>query len=254
LTFVTRNIKPVFEPQHDFGFKNLVVAGCSFTYNSSQTDACTWPYYLKDLGNFETVYDCSLPGAGNYHVSHSVQWALLNQPLEQEQTLVVIMWSGNDRDDFICSTDFLGNAPTKYCYLPTVASAISGGSHVTSAGNTTIAVNVKKIKNRQSRAVENFLYMDLLKTWLDQKGYRSVFLNYIDRQLPSRTTDFEIKSYLPLSCQQRLDEMFGHCQDPYSFCLKNNLLYQDDFHPSANGHLQWTKDILIPYLKSLNIQ
>jgi len=255
--FVSRpnieNTKPTFASEFNFGYKNLVVGGCSFTYNNSYTDACTWPYYLRELGDFDTVYDCALPGAGNYHISHAVQWMLLNQDLDREQTLVIIMWSGNDRDDFICGTDFLSNYPMQYCYLPTVASAISGGEHSTAKGNTTINIGVKQIKTRQSRAIENFLYIDSLKTWLDQRGYRSVFLNYIDRQLPSRTTDFEIKPYLPLGCQQRLNDIFDHCQDPYSFCLKNNLLCEDDFHPSTDGHLTWTRNILIPLLKSLNI-
>jgi len=243
-----------FAPIHDFGYKNLVVSGCSFTYNNSMEHACAWPYYLKDFGNFKAVYDCSLPGAGNYHVSHALQWALTINNLDPLETLVVVMWSGHDRDDYICSVDSLNGYPVKHLYISGVASAISGGYGLQSPGNTELKVDsVRKIKTRQSRSIENFLYIDSLKSWLNQNRYQSVFLDYIDRNLPNRTRDFDIRPYLPNHCQNRLDNIIVDCLDLYSFCLKNNLLYDDDFHPSAVGHQRWTQEYLVPCLKELNI-
>jgi hypothetical protein len=242
-----------FSPMHDFEYDNLVVSGCSFTYNNSDQHVCAWPYYLKELGNFEKVYDCSLPGAGNYHIAHSLQWELGEGKLDPKNTLVIVMWSGNRRDDLIGDINALKDYPAKYCYLPSVSSIISGG-HQPAFSNTKIDIkNIFDIKNQQSRSVENFLYRDSLKTWLDYHGYCSVFLEYLDRSLPNRTTDFDIRPYLPPVYQKRLDEITNKCLDPYSFCLKNDLLYEDDFHPSADGHLEWTKKILVPFLQSLNI-
>lgn len=243
-----------FLPIHDFGYDNLVVSGCSYTYNNSDEHSCTWPYYLKELGNFKTIYDCSLPGAGNYHIAHSLQWDLGEGKLDPKNTFVIVMWSGNDRDDLIGDINVLNDYPMKYCYLPSVSSIITGGSNQDSSPNTKINIkNILDVKNQQSRAVENFLYRDSLKTWLDYHEYSSVFLEYIDRSLPNRTTDFDIRPYLPTVYQKRLDEITSKCLDSYSFCLKNNLLYEDDFHPSADGHLEWTTKILVPFLQSLNI-
>ena len=240
--------------QHDFGYDNLVVSGCSFTYNNSVTTACTWPYYLRELGNFKKVYDCSLPGAGNYHISHSLQWELGEGKLDPNNTLVVVMWSGNDRDDLIGTKDILNDYPMSYYYFSSAVSLITGGSHQEAYVNTSANIkSINTVKSHQSRAVENFLYRDSLKTWLDHRGYRSVFLEYIDRSLPNRTKDFEITPYLPPSYQKRLNDITSQCMDLYTFSLKNDLLFNDDFHPSDEGHIQWTKEILIPFLKSLSI-
>jgi hypothetical protein len=99
---VRPNIKKQFDTVHNFDIKNLIVGGCSFTYNNHETSAVTWPYYLRDLGGFEQVLDCSLPGAGNSHIADSLQWALEVDRPEPADSLVIVMWSGCDRDDYIC--------------------------------------------------------------------------------------------------------------------------------------------------------
>ena len=243
-----------FSVVKDFGYQNLVVGGCSFTYNNSESHACTWPYYLKDFGNFKKVYDCSLPGAGNYHISHSLKWALTTEPLDPTDTLVIAMFSGNDRDDVICSTNSLNDYSMRHLYTRHAVSGITGGCDINSKGNTKQGLDcVKHIKDKHSRAIENYLYIDSLKAWLDQKGYKSIFLDYLDRKLPHRTSDFDIREYLPESCIIRLDEIFVACANIYGFALRNNLLSDDDLHPSPDGHLAWTKKCLIPCLESLNI-
>jgi hypothetical protein len=245
-----------FSSIHDFGWKNLVTAGCSFTYNNSTEHVCSWPYYLKGLGGFKRVFDCSLPGAGNFHISHSSRWALLNSPeLDPTDTLVVIMWSGNDRDDFICSADSLNDYPAVHNYDSGICTGITGGTYEKAIGNIDIdLLGIKSIKNKKTRAVENFLYIESLKTWLEQKGFTFVFLDYIDRSLPNLTLDFDIRPFLPDPMRKQLESMISKCRDPYSFCLKNDLIDVDDFHPTPTGYLTWTREILIPHLMSLNIK
>jgi len=244
------NSPRIFPIEHNFGYDNLVVSGCSFTHNNSDKDICTWPYYLRELGNFKNVYDCSLPGAGNHHVSQSLQWELVNNQFDPRKTLVVVMWSGNDRDDVICDENVLNQYPMKYQYAPGVVTGITGGSHDEAKGNIKAGIDLKKLKSPRSRAIENFLYINGTKIWLEHHDYRSIFLDYINRSLPNRSLDFDIYDYLPLNCQKKLHDIIDHCTDLYTFCLKNDLLSDDDFHPSPEGHLQWTKKILIPYLKS----
>lgn len=244
-----------FPVEHDFGYDNLVVGGCSFTYNNSDEHACSWPYYLKDLGNFKSVYDCSMPGAGNYHIFHSLQWALTLADLDPLNTLVIVMWSGNERDDQICSPDALNSYPARHFYDSDTATAITGGNHPNARGNilNESMKLIDKIKTQHSRAVENFLYIDGLRSWLDHHQYKSIFLDYLDRTLPCRANDFDLREHLPNRCQKKLDDIFDECKNIYAYCLKNGLLGEDDFHPSVEGHLVWTRECLVPYLKSLNI-
>lgn len=253
MKFKTRpNIAKAFDTICCFGFKNLIVSGCSFTHNNSETCAVTWPYYLRDLGGFEQVLDTSLPGAGNFHISHSLIWALESDQPDPDQSLVIVMWSGNDRDDYITPSSNINNYPFDFKYSPDVLSAITGGSHPTSKGNTkTSAKDFLAVKSLESRSVENYLYMTMTWNYLQNQGYRFLFLNFMDTKFPSRSGNFEIQKYLPEPMQKRLKEMMLDVTDPYSFALKNDLLWTDDFHPSPDGHLNWTKNILIPKLTTL---
>jgi hypothetical protein len=254
MVFKTRpNIKKQFDTIADLGIDNLIVSGCSFTYNNHDSSAASWPYYLKDFGGFTQVLDCSLPGAGNQHISNSLLWALnVDQP-DPKNSLIVVMWSGCDRDDYICPESNNSNTyPFKFSYSKNVISAITGGSRLESRGNTVAAFKeFSMTKTNESRAIENYLY--IFNTWhcLKSLNYKFVFLNFLDGDLPSRTKHFSIKPYLPSKIQKNLDSMMTKITDPYTWALKNDLLAPDDFHPNVDGYLSWTKNVLFPYLKTL---
>jgi hypothetical protein len=254
MIFKTRpDIKKQFDTIHNFRIKNLIVSGCSFTNNNSETTAVAWPYYLRDLGSFDQVLDCSLPGAGNHHISTSLIWGLENQRPDPKESLVIVMWSGCDRDDYLCpKTNDANNYPFEFCYSANVISGITGGSHKESGGNTINGLKELALtKTPESRAIENYLY--LCNTWhyLSNQQYRFVFLNFLDANLPSRIQHFDINPYLPVKAQENLKSMMLNITDPYSWALKNDLLGSDDYHPSPDGHLTWTRQILLPKLQQL---
>ena len=66
------------QPITDFGYKNLLVSGCSFTMSEGRH--LSWPYFLRQLGSFENLIDCACNGAGNYHIHHSTIWKIENNP------------------------------------------------------------------------------------------------------------------------------------------------------------------------------
>ena len=78
-----------------------------------------------------------------------------------------------------------------------------------------------------------------------------MFLDYLDRSLPSLTVDFDIVPYLPAELAQRYRSWFAPVDNIYAWCLRQDLLAHDDFHPSPDGHLTWTDRVLIPYLDSV---
>jgi hypothetical protein len=238
--------------QYDFGIKNLIVSGCSFTFNNSNVDACTWPYYLKTLGGFDRVMDSSLPGAGNYHIDTSLRWNLMQKPVDPRDSLVIVMWSGNDRDDFIASIDQLNDYPFRHYYTKNSTTAISGGLDPTAIGNTVLSYKVVSgIKDQSSRSIENFLYITGLYAWLEQQGYKFVFLDYTDKTIPCRSLDFDIRLHLPLFAQKELNRILVKHNNLYNFAVKENFLDDDEYHPKADGHLAWTRKILIPLLQKI---
>jgi hypothetical protein len=254
MIFKTRpEIKKQFDTLHNFGIKNLIVSGCSFTYNNHESSAVTWPYYLRDIGSFTNVYDCSLPGAGNQHIANSLLWALEIDNPDPSDSLVVVMWSGVDRDDYICPIN-KSTYPFQFRYSQNTMSGIAGGMDLESGGNTDkILKQLALTKDKESRSIENYLYFTSTYHGLKNLGYKFVFLNFLDSKLPSMTQHFDIKPYLPLRARQKIDQMMAPIIDPYEYAVKNDLLWSDDFHPSPDGHLNWTKHVLVPYLKTLSI-
>lgn len=254
MTFKTRAIPKQFDTVHDFNIKNLVVGGCSFTYNNHESTPVTWPYYLRDLGGFTNVYDCSMPGAGNNHISDTLIWELETSEISRQNTLVVVMWSGNDRDDYICPVENIEqDYPYKFYYNDRVMSGTTGGLFIGARGNTLKAFKeFSQTKSRESRAIENYLCITKTYEYLKSKGYKFVFLNWVERGTAARTTNFNIQPFLPEVAQKKLNAMATKLpQDLYEFAIKQDLLASDDFHPSPKGHLEWTRQILLPKLISL---
>jgi hypothetical protein len=241
-----RNIPKQFDTAHNLGYKNLYVSGCSFTYNNSEEHLCTWPYYLRDKGGFENVVDSSLGGAGNYHISNSLIWTLENNNPNPKDTLVIVMWSGNNRDDKIISANNINDYPMTFYYNNDTVSGISGG--LLGEGNHICRCD-GDIKSSESRAVENFLYITSTYYYLKAKGYRFLFLDFLDRSITNIANDFDIRDFLEQAHVEKLNNMFNqNIENIYKWAVRHNMLDSDDFHPSANGHLSWTTEILLPYL------
>lgn len=251
-------MRRTLEIEHNFNLKNLIVSGCSFTENSSDDHSVAWPYHLRDLGGFDQVITTALSGAGNYHISTSLQWVIENQRPNPSESLVIVMWSGNDRDDIIVNSDFIkedyfseSRFSPKFNFLKNVGTGLTGGK----SGGSNLKMNFFKdidyIKSRKSRAVENYLFVSGLWHYLNSTNYKFVFLNYLDIKLPNRTKDFDITEHLPKSLIKKYHSFFLNVPNIYSWCLEKNLLWSDDFHPSPEGHLDWTRNALLPSLKSI---
>jgi hypothetical protein len=227
----TRVIHRVFDIVQGLGYENLVVGGCSFTYNINELHSSQWPYYLRDLCGFADVYDCSLPGAGNRQIATSVQWALETQAFDPNNTLVVAMWSGHTR---LGSFNDASQNGFQYSYAPNVY-----WNNNKQQASTAL---------RPAQSVENYLHVLGLKTYLEHQKYPHVFLDFVDYSIPNRSNSFDITQYLPETLAERYRSWFANIDSIYKFCVQNDLLDVDDFHPNSDGHLAWTRQVLVPYL------
>ena len=240
------------EPTVDSGFKNLVTAGCSFSTVAHNPEySLSWPEYLRDRMGIDNLYSLAQSGAGNRQIAASTMWFLENHQLDPADTLIVVMFSGNDRDDEIA--DICNLQQPSYQYSATVAGAITGGQHAASQSNVKRDIDFKatvtKLKSPSSRAVENYLYVIGLHSYLQHNSYATIFTRFLDTGYPSRSLDFDIRPYLPDALADRLDSIVDTgLGNIYAWCLQQDLLGADDFHPSAAGHLSWVDHVLVPYL------
>jgi lysophospholipase L1-like esterase len=236
----------------DSKFKNLVTAGCSFSTVADNSEySLSWPEYLRDRLGIDNLYSLAQAGAGNRQIAASTQWFLEQHRLDCNDTLVVVMFSGNDRDDEIVDINCLERP--SYRYTDKVAGAITGGQYHASVSNVRQAINFKevvtKLKSPESRAVENYLHVIGLWSYLEHRGYQTVYTRFLDTKEPSRSKDFDIKDYLPEELAGRLDTVIDpKLTNIYSWCLRQGLLSNDDFHPAPEGYLSWVDTALIPYI------
>ena len=227
-----RSTPRVFPVINDLKYKNLVVGGCSFTYNISDTDSSSWPYYLRDKCDFEQVYDCSIEGASNYQIFSSVVYALETNDLDPKETLVIIMWSGYGRDGEIVSTDRLVDKKYAYAY---------------DDQTSCIMLPQNKHKNEKSQALENYIYLTSVWHYLKNQNYQFVFLNFVDPTLRTNYT-FNIELFLPADLKKKFKSMFTDIENFFVYCVKHNQLQEENLHPTMQGHLDWTHYVLAPAL------
>lgn len=243
---------------HRCHFKNLVVSGCSFSTAGDPKMPSSWPEFLQISLGIENFFPLARNAAGNRQISQSLIWCLENNQIDAAETLVIVMFSGNDRDDEIvdvkCIKD-LDNTNSYFLYSNTVAGACTGGQKVVTAGNTKLEFDFKStmigMKNNESRAIENYLHTVGVYNYLQNKDFSFVLTNFLDPAVPNRSMNFDIRYHLPEGLVYKYDSMLNtNLENIYTWSCRHNMLQADDFHPSYMGHLSWTNQVLIPYLKT----
>jgi hypothetical protein len=212
---------------------------CAENFDWQHLTCLTWPVYTRDLLNISTVYDFSCSGAGNYHISNSVMYGLESvKKIVPADTLVVIMWSGWDRDDFLVDTDCIRTNNKSYHYDETTSLCYSGG--LLGCSNSLLSIeNIKKIKSYHSRCIENYLYIVALKNYLENRGFEYYFTSFASG---TRAHGFDIEAH----CDFDLGDLF----DIKPFLGDFAVDTVDGFHPKAQCHHRWSETILIPQILS----
>ena len=228
----------------NFGYKNLLVSGCSFTHS---LDGGTWPYHLQRLGSFENLIDCACPGAGNFHIHHSIIWEIENNSnITPENTLVIVMWSGYDRDDIIVDPASIDKTHgCRYQYTDQAWLAITGGEG--GKENTIVPLDtIKKVKNLNSRSIDNYILISSLYHYLTAKKFKFVFTDYYTPK-GGRDSNFEPTQYI-----ESLADSFNKMTRQISPNLGDyaDILSTPSRHPTGDQHLKWCQEVLIPHLVS----
>lgn len=222
----------------------LVTSGCSFTDSSASTDhACSWPAYLRERCRFQQVIDVSHTGAGNEYIAVS----LLNQlesmsKNELANTLVLVCWSGMDRKESATFDPSLKN----------LGGYVDDIQFVRPYRYSTDPVPEDVAK---AEALLSWKNMVLTENYLQNHKIAYGFSTYVNMftepYLPRRDLAKVFDQRLDTPKLQRLKSaawLHSHNDSLYEFCFYNNLLSDDLFHPSLDGYLNWTDNVLIPAL------
>jgi hypothetical protein len=246
MTAKIRNITQSFNTTHQSRYKNLLVSGCSFTFNNSEEHACSWPYYLKDLAGFDQVYDCSQSGAGNNHIFNSiVNEVELNKNITPDSTLIAVMWSGLGRTDVVATTEITKSWHTmsNYHFDHKFSTLSLFDTDTKQNAIETLCYHYRRLIDSEAQIYESMLKVIGLYNYLKNKNFNFVFLNYMD----------PVKDLKSISTP--LTDTFTCLLDPVMYLgtyATNTNKLEPDGHPSPDGYLGWTQTQLIPYLISIN--
>ena len=235
-------------------YKTLLVSGCSFTHNNCDSHF-SWGNDLATWAGMDIV-NLAIPGAGNAHITNSIILYIEQHDLDPAETLVMVMWSGTARIDWIADR---GLSKFKHAYPFTYDydqhnELVLGGSWWQPKRRTHLEealVEYSKYQSTHSFALHSWLAMNNLANYLKLQGFEYYFTS-----IGNTANDEE----LWIDYEQELSELKltldkANWIDPYigDYCQAHNLLQDDNFHPSMQGHEKWTREVLMPYLIEKNV-
>ena len=179
MTAKTRNIKPLFSPITETQYPYLLVSGGSNTWNNSDTNLCTWPYYLRDLCQFKEVYDCSQSGSGCNHIFNSIVNEIETNPvLDPKNTIIICLWPDMSRTDVINFTDTVKDTHVMSLYnfndrfsTHTLFPDSPHGGILSDMGKL-----FKKVVDMDAQVYESAIKIIALDSYLEHRGYKKIFL------------------------------------------------------------------------------
>lgn len=228
----------------------LLVSGCSFTA-SGRLDTCatTWPGLLKQRCGMPQAFDYSFPGVGNEYIAESILHHVSNMnDQDAEKTLVVVMWTGLNR--------FLKKQPqsSNNKHAPFLNSSfycrdddpieISTNGKLKTLGAQESADKIFQVAEYLTSRNISFafsFYCNLLyPPYIPKPDLSHEFDRYVDS-----ATLADLKK-LPIIPRHPMDFMFE-----YGFA--HDQLADDGFHPTHNGIVGWTNNVLLPGLVDLGL-
>jgi hypothetical protein len=225
---------------------NLLVAGCSYTWNNSEEHACTWPYYLVDSLGFNQVYDCSQSGSGPDLTFNSVINEILTCPtIQPDNTMIIVMWSELSRTDVITNLDrdiknyhnmSLYQLNDFYCNFSIFNDTDSRDTLLDK-----LSYQYKRLVPFSAQQYQSLLKIIGLSAFLDKMKFKYMFIsawpvdqeNLLKNHIPKKVIDNAINLFDPV---MSLDHYAGLHQ----------MRIPNDRHPTPDAHLKWTKEHLVP--------
>jgi hypothetical protein len=252
--------------QYKTKFKNLVVSGCSFTHEpNDQWYPFSWASMLaKNTGM--KIFNHAIPGAGNNHIAKSIILFLEKNKLLPEETFVLPMWSHPCRIDFITDrelSNFKNSYPLTYDY-DNCNELVLGGNWWNIGNPTTVQqmlIKYSKFQSNESLALNSWLNMNYLSSYLTAKRYTYFYTSYISYNYRYQNNNeavlFDYINVLKkIGLELNKSEWIDFDDDDYygDYCARNNFCDTDGFHPKyPEAQEGWVSQILIPHLIKLGI-
>jgi len=196
-----------------------------------------WPGFVSNRCGFRYCVDLSYPGVGNEFIANSVLNYVHSLSIDQrKEIMVVIMWSGLDRLETLTS-----NISKQHASIDSIEY-----SRANFANNISKELSAAEVW----RSWKNIVFLD---SYLRSQDIQYAFTSYVNLIeppfFPKRDLTphfFENLSDDKFKTLKSLPWLHDHQDCLFEYCLKNDFLADDLFHPNYHGSLGWSDDILLP--------
>jgi hypothetical protein len=241
--------------------KTLIASGCSFTHQP-----WSWAYKLKELNGYELL-NVSMPCQGNNIIAQKVLYNVSQQLKikRKEDILVGVMWSGVDREDFFMyDVNRLENIDG---WEENPTNIIEGQKNwviMNSNWDNPIArlwyENFHTYVGAMIDTLKNVLLTQLFLEKNNIKYFMTTYMNIFDTIKEDILFNPEVEyiykminfdNFLPVDgCYEWVK---NNCKERgfNSVDLNGSI---DIHHPNDYGHEMFTKDIIVPFLKNINVR
>jgi len=242
----------------------VLISGCSFTHwpehPGSPKNVC-WPAPLAQLRPDLTITNLAEPGAGNQYIANSVVRYVLENPNAVD--LVMIMWSGVSRLDFLTDIsdpnwhslfDNYGFYRRVESCPNTLGYIFSGGQYgpwVLNSDTTALFRQMYKVSSNLSLAHANLIEIVKTQEFLKSKNIPYRFMSYVNYwntdENCSPNGDFGVLQYPELRALINSIDwsqwIFKNAQRDgiYEMAKIAQDYNGDRFHPGAQTNLEWAK-------------
>lgn len=239
-------------------FKHLVVSGCSFTHNNWHESHCVWANALAHWSCM-TIDNLAIPGAGNTHIKNSIVLHLERTRPDPDNTLILVMWSGPERIDWITdknSSKFREKYPFSYDYTQNNELTLGGNWWANKAESHLLQtlIEYSKYQSGSSLALNSWIQIQDLENYLKCNNYEYYFLSWFNYNDPIHSGNCWIN--FDQECNQMglsrptwqwlatdVDKSLGRWTQN-----RPEYLWTDKLHPTWQGHEAWLRAVLVPEL------
>jgi hypothetical protein len=251
----------VFEPIVESSYTDVLVTGCSFSFNYSRQHPASWPYYLRDLAGLARVRDTALCGSGCQHQFNSVINEIESDPsINPSNTIVIVMWSGMSRTDVIADShtvedwvreqrlsDLGDDKLDRHYRFDHRFSTLNIPNWTVNKSRSMIPDMrnlYKRVIHPEAQVLQSMINIVALAGYLDSQGYARMFLSWRDPELDLET----VPGALADRVRALLDPVV-----PLGLYAERHQQMDHTMHPTIEAHLAWTREHLIPALRSKNL-
>lgn len=191
------------------------------------------------------INNLAVCGAGNQHIANSIILHLEKNKPDPTTTLVLAMWSGTARVDWITDKKMRkDNRDWRYQYHYDKHNDLTTSMQTGDTRLKTAFEQYRVYQSKSSETLNTWLAITSLSNYLEQHGYTYYYTSYQDIFSSKRDNFSTMLDSIDLTLDMSHWLTTEHQEFLGEFAESRQLVGADNWHPTPVGHERWVNEIL----------